>query len=193
MTHINNKKDKIRSKMKRLRNELTMDEVLDKSSSIQNLFNLFRSEHSIENYMSYVSIGNEVRTVGIIEKLLEEGKNVSVPLCIPERTGLVASRIYHLDELEPSYFGLLEPKKEFIRPVEPQAIEMILIPGLAFDRKGNRLGLGKGYYDRFLTRLSANVLKIGLAYRFQIIEEVPIGSWDVPLDIIITDKEIITY
>ena len=193
MTHINNKKDKIRSKMKRLRNELTMDEVLDKSSSIQNLFNLFRSEHSIENYMSYVSIGNEVRTVGIIEKLLEEGKNVSVPLCIPETTGLVASRIYHLDELEPTYFGLLEPKKEFIRPVEPQAIEMILIPGLAFDRKGNRLGLGKGYYDRFLTRLSANVLKIGLAYRFQIIEEVPIGSWDVPLDIIITDKEIITY
>ncbi|MFY9177597.1 MAG: 5-formyltetrahydrofolate cyclo-ligase [Caldicoprobacterales bacterium] len=192
MENIIKEKAKLRVKMKESRNQLTDQDVLDKSKRIQNLLNSILAKSCYNNYMSYVSIKNEVRTIEIIDNLLKNGNNVSVPVCITETTKLIASQIFHIDELVPTHFGLLEPKSDSIRPVEPECLDLVLVPGLAFDRKGNRLGYGKGYYDGFLTKVSSNTLKIGLAYSFQIINEVPVDSSDVPLDIIVTDKEIIT-
>ena len=181
----------LRKDIQGLRNKLTEKEILVKGTKVHGLLNSLLSSSLAENYMCYVSIRSEVRTVEVIKQLIEENKNISVPVCIPETTQLFASQIFRMEELAPSQFGLLEPKSDFMRPIEPEKLEIVLVPGLAFDRKGNRLGYGKGYYDGFLTKVSPRTLKIGLAYSFQIVEKVPIDSLDIPLDIIITEKEII--
>lgn len=191
MNQINKEKKILREKMIGLRNNLTIEEYLNKNRYIQNQFNSLEFRSSFHSFMSYVNMGYEVKTIEIIESLLKDGKKVTVPMCITKTTDLVASQIFSLDELQPSIFGLLEPKKEFVRPTPPRDIEIVLVPGLAFDRIGNRLGYGKGYYDRFLKKLTPNVLKIGLGYNFQVIKRIPVDHFDIPLDIIITEKEII--
>ena len=192
MKDIIKEKKKLRTEMQEQRNRLSEEEILDRSSKIKDQLNSLLTNNSYKNYMSYVSVRSEVRTIEIIKQLLKNKKNVSVPVCVPKTTELIASQIFHMNELVPSHFGLLEPKSDLIRPIEPETIEIVFVPGLAFDRKGNRLGYGKGYYDGFLKRVSPNTLKIGLAYSFQVIEKVPVDSADVPLDIIITENEIIS-
>ncbi|HHZ12396.1 MAG: 5-formyltetrahydrofolate cyclo-ligase [Caldicoprobacterales bacterium] len=191
MDNIRERKKLIRKEMLALRNELTREEYLINNRNIRALFSTITYGYTPQNFMSYVNIGKEVNTRNIIECLLLDGKKVSVPICVTETTRLIASQIYDLAELAPSHFGLLEPIAEFVRQVDPKEIEVVLVPGLAFDRRGNRLGYGKGYYDRFLIKLSPRALKIGLAYSFQIIDEVPIDDFDIPLDIIVTEREII--
>lgn len=190
--NVKDEKDRVRKEILRTRDSLTEDFVNIGSRNILDLFTLHFLDKPYENYMSYVGIGNEAHTKGIIKTLLKKEKNVSVPLCIPKDRDLIASQIYNINELKPSYFGLLEPEKDCLRPVEPEDIEIVLVPGLAFDRKGNRLGYGMGYYDRFLKKLNPGAIKIGLAFSFQILQEVPVGPLDHSLDLIITDEEIIT-
>lgn len=192
MNKISHSKIVLRKEMKKLRSQLTREEIFERSRRIHHNFYSLRLKNSLQNYMSYVSIDNEVSTLELIGDLLDAKKNVSVPICVPETTQLIASKIYNLDELTTSHFGLLEPRNEFIRPVDPMDLDVVLIPGLAFDRNCNRLGHGKGYYDRFLTKISSNALKIGLAYSFQILEQVPKDSFDIKLDIVITEKEILS-
>ena len=88
-----------------------------------------------------------------------------------------------------AHYGLREPvpNPELILP--PHALDVILIPGIAFDRRGHRIGSGKGYYDRFLTRTQA--VRIGLAYDFQVIDRVPAEPHDVKMDWIVTESEMI--
>ncbi|NLJ40699.1 MAG: 5-formyltetrahydrofolate cyclo-ligase [Clostridiales bacterium] len=191
MDNIDNMKSALRTKLGTQRNLLSSNDILEKSMTIKNHFLSLALVNPLKKFMSYVSVGNEVRTIEIINELLIDNKEVSVPLCVPETTQLIASQIFDLNELSPTHFGLLEPRNAFIRAVDPLELDLVLIPGLGFDRGFNRLGHGKGYYDRFLSKLSKDTLKIGLAFSIQIVEEVPIGSHDIPLDIIITEEGII--
>ena len=154
MIDIIKEKKQLRIEMQELRNRITEEEILDKSNKVKSQLNFLLNNNSYKNYMSYVSVRSEVRTIDIIKQLLKDEKNVSVPVCVPETTKLIASQIFHVSELVPSHFGLLEPKSDLLRPIEPQNLEIVLVPGLAFDRKGNRLGYGKGYYDDFLKTVS---------------------------------------
>ena len=93
------------------------------------------------------------------------------------------------DDLKISSYGILEPKKDKIKNISSDKIDLIIVPGVAFDLKGNRMGHGKGYYDRFLNLVKST--SIGLAFEFQIIENIPVESHDKPIDMIITEKRII--
>jgi len=118
---------------------------------------------------------------------------VAVPYCRPQHLEL-----FHLQdwaELQPSRLGLWEPAAELRtadRRVSPWEIELFLVPGLAFDRRGNRLGFGKGYYDRLLQQKSPRAVAVALAFSDQLVPTVPSEpSWDVPVDMIITEREIV--
>lgn len=191
MDELNARKKLIRERMHKQRNSLSFEEVREKSKKIKDtLFSLSYIKES-NKIMTYVSFKNEVSTIDIINELLKMGKEIIVPICDTKDYTLIPSRILSMDELSVSYFGIMEPKEPFIRPVDPKDIDVILVPGLAFDRNRNRLGHGKGFYDRFLRGVKDDAIKIALAYDFQILDSIPAEDWDIPMDLIITNKGIV--
>ncbi|MDP4089106.1 MAG: 5-formyltetrahydrofolate cyclo-ligase [Bacillota bacterium] len=144
-----------------------------------------------EMIFTFVSFKSEVDTHRIIKRALEDKKIVCIPKIKSKEKGIELYRINGMDELKPGYFGILEPV-ESCPAVEAAAFDLILMPGVAFDRKGGRLGYGRGYYDRFLSKLDSESDKIALAYHFQLLDSVPVDIWDVLVDGIITEEEFIS-
>jgi 5-formyltetrahydrofolate cyclo-ligase len=140
---------------------------------------------------SYISYGEEVETVDGIVGLLRQGRRVAVPsMGFPDGEPAF-SLITSWDELSANAFGILEPRREHLCAVAPHHIPFFLIPGVAFDLRGHRLGYGLGFYDRALSGVSARSLLVALAFETQIVDEVPVVSHDLPVDIIITEKRTI--
>jgi 5-formyltetrahydrofolate cyclo-ligase len=142
--------------------------------------------------MSYVSFGSEVATPPLITAALAAGKRVAVPFCVREGRRLIASEVLAFpDDLQPGTLGILEPRPESLRPLAPELIDLVIVPGVAFDRAGNRLGYGAGYYDRFLATLKPGAVTAGLAFAKQIVASVYPEAHDRPVDMVITETEII--
>lgn len=139
---------------------------------------------------TFVSFRSEVNTHRLINHALEEGKTVCVPKIKSKQKGIEVFKIDSLLELEPGYFGVPEPSDK-CPGVDINDIDLILMPGLAFDREGRRLGYGGGFYDRFLTQMDRTVSKIAPAYNFQVLGKVPADPWDARIDGIVTNEEVI--
>jgi len=144
-----------------------------------------RQAQQSESLMCFVSMPLEVDTLPLFRD-----RSMIVPYC--EANEIVPMRILSLNELEPSgNLKLLEPKlsvrQDATRHVLLTRIDVVLVPGLAFDRSGNRLGRGKGYYDRFLRRLPADVLTIGLAFDGMVREWIPHSENDYPVKMVVTE------
>lgn len=139
---------------------------------------------------SYVSFQNEVDTHRIIRHAFDLGKKVCVPKVINREKGMKVLYIESIEELIPSKMGILEPdiNKE---AVAINDIDMAIVPGLAFDNFGGRLGYGGGFYDRFFE--GSNIKKIGIGYEFQILKDVPKEEHDILIDGIITEKNVINF
>lgn len=174
------------------RNALHKEEASRKSNEVKlNLYSLPEFKKA-KNIMFYLSFNNEVDTHKIIKELLKnKQKNIIVPYVLKNNPILQLSELHDFNELEPKTFDILEPKESYIREFNPEKIDIILIPGVAFDLNGHRIGYGYGYYDRFLKTLKQKPVKIGLAFDFQIVDKIPEEKHDVPMDIIITDEKII--
>jgi 5-formyltetrahydrofolate cyclo-ligase len=139
----------------------------------------------------YVGVGAEVATGRLLGRALERGSTV----CVPWRDGndLYLARLLSPDELVPVSFGLLEPPRELAltRLVSPADADLMLIPGVAFDRNGGRLGHGKGFYDRLLERAGAGPLRVALAFECQLVETVPMMTGDERMDLIVTENGVL--
>ena len=131
---------------------------------------------------------NEVATRDLVQVALHEGRRVVCPRALPGGR-LEHYEIGSLQDLEPGRFGLLEPPPDSARAVDPSAIDLVLVPGIVFDREGFRAGFGGGYYDRFLAAIDAP--SIGLAFALQLVDRVPREAHDVPVDAIVTEHEVI--
>lgn len=130
----------------------------------------------------------EVATRDLVRAALREGRRVVCPRALPGGR-LEHYEIGSLEDLEPGRFGLLEPPPDAARAVDPGAVGLVLVPGIAFDREGFRIGFGGGYYDRFLAVIEAP--SIGLAFALQLVDRVPREAHDVPVDAIVTEREVI--
>ena len=138
--------------------------------------------------MVYVSTVFEVDTKPLLKELLAQGCRVTVPSIDEGAKSVVSVEIKDPEkDLLPGSYGILEPRCELVNVFDVKSLDVILVPGLAFDRKNNRIGRGKGYYDRFLKTLPARVKRYGLAFDFQMFDQVPIENWDVPVDQVITN------
>ena len=139
-----------------------------------------------DSVMLYLNMRSEVETTGLLEGLLNSGKQVCAPVVDTERLELVPRRIENLKtELVSHRYGMLEPSKTCpLFPIEH--LQLIVVPGIAFDRNGYRLGYGKGFYDRFLVKCPHAVV-IGLAYQVQLVEDTFPQAWDVPVHHIFTE------
>jgi 5-formyltetrahydrofolate cyclo-ligase len=136
----------------------------------------------------YVSVQNEVDTRQLIEYALRVGKKVFVP--VTQGSGVMGfQEILSLDNLRSARFGLLEPEHDVGLMIEPDDLDLVIVPGIAFDRRGNRLGFGGGYYDRFFER--CNATRVGLAYAFQVVDDIPAEDHDEKMDWVVTEDEVI--
>jgi len=136
---------------------------------------------------TFVGVKSEVSTLPLIEAALGAGKRVAVP--VVEGGALTLYRIDELASLVPAPFGLLEPRAELrdaSHRQDPALVDLFIVPGVAFDRNGGRVGYGKGYYDGLLPKARAGVLKIGIGFDVQLVEAVPMGLTDVRLSRVMT-------
>jgi 5-formyltetrahydrofolate cyclo-ligase len=142
--------------------------------------------------MVYANLPSEVRTLDYLPALRARGKRIALPFCAGDELHLFAWE--SLDELSPGAMNILEPRDELRhRPDRRMAIEqidLVLAPGVAFDRRGGRLGYGKGYYDRLLRRVRPDALVAGLAFECQLVEAIPVTPRDVAMDLVVTEKAI---
>jgi 5-formyltetrahydrofolate cyclo-ligase len=186
-------KKEIRKAILNLRNSLSQDDIEAKSDIIQEKLWALIEDHRFKSVMFYIAFGSEVKTRNCIDKALKMGLNVIVPISIESKSNrdLLPSKLLDpSSELAVGTFGVLEPKPEFRRSFSPNNIELVVVPGIAFDKNYHRIGYGAGYYDRFLPKCS-NSLFVALAYEIQIVEDVFHTEWDVPVDYIITEKMIL--
>lgn len=144
-----------------------------------------------KDIMTFVSLKYEINTIDLIDFMLQEDKNVYIPLTIREEKKLIPSLITSLSELVIGNYGILEPYSENIKPINPNKLEIILVPGLIFSQNGHRIGYGGGYYDRFLSNINSKTITIGYCYDFQLIDSIPKEKFDIPVDMIITNKRIV--
>ena len=122
---------------------------------------------------TYVALPYEVQTWQMIERMLEAGKRVVVPWVLSDG-GLALCEVREPEsDLAPGAFGVLEPVPGKRKDVAPDQLDLVLVPGLAFDAQGHRLGHGKGYYDRLLSKLPDGVPTVGLGYDFQLLKNLP--------------------
>jgi 5-formyltetrahydrofolate cyclo-ligase len=137
----------------------------------------------------YISTMKEVDTHGLIRQLLAMGRELSVPCFETATQRYVVSALHDFDaDLAAGKFGILEPTPMAIRPVASAEIDVTLVPGLAFDETGNRLGRGLGYFDRLLRQTGG--VKIALAFDFQVLDEVPAEVHDFCMDFIVTETRV---
>lgn len=185
-------KSEVRNYIKKRRNELPINLRNEYSSTIHD--KLFAREDFKESDLlfTYISFGSEVDTVAIIQKAFQMNKKVYVPKVEEDKMNFY--EILSFDGLIRSDFGILEPDssrdKMFQSSMMHNEKKLMLLPGLAFDKTGNRIGYGAGYYDRYLGRHPINEwIKIALAYEFQILEAVEHDKYDIPADYIITSEK----
>ncbi|MFZ3170397.1 MAG: 5-formyltetrahydrofolate cyclo-ligase [Carboxydocellales bacterium] len=185
-------KQQLRKDVLRERMALSPAEVSSRSSKICAQLMQMPQFNQARTVMFFIDFRNEVTTGEAIKAIIALGKRVVVPITdIPNRK-LTPSQIVHFPEdLQSGAYGILEPKPECVRPVPPQEIDFVAVPGVAFDVQGNRLGYGGGFYDRFLRRVKPGATLVALAFELQIKEEVYPEAHDYPLHWIITEKRLI--
>lgn len=179
-------KKSLRDSMLEKRNSLGKEEIAERSIKIkENLFGLDEFKKS-KVVMFFVSFGNEVDTHGMIKESLKS-KIVAVPKVADNE--IQPSIMMDFEQLILSgRFGILEPIEA--AKINTKNIHIVIVPAIAFDRKGHRIGYGLGYYDKFLAKVP-KALKIGLAFDFQVVDKLPIETHDIPVNLIVTDKGII--
>lgn len=184
-------KKQMRKNFKELRDKLNTEDVLKNSEAILKTLTPYPFWQEAKHIMCYLSFGNEVQTKSIIERAWQENKQVIIPVCQPKTFEIIPSHLISFDDLEPRTMGILEPKEGRLRPVNPEIIQLVLVPGVAFDLSGHRIGFGAGYYDRFLPKLTPGTPKIALAYEIQLSPiTLPADQYDMKMDYICTEKKL---
>ena len=178
-------KGQLKESMLKRRDSLPKEDILEKSRIIQNnLFNLGKYSNS-KTVMFFVSFKTEVNTHEMIVEALKN-KTIVVPKVMHHE--IEPSVIIDLSNLMPARFGILEPIEAM--KIAYKNIDLVLVPGIVFDKDGHRIGYGFGYYDKFLTKVPKAV-KIGLCFDFQVVDKFPKEEHDVPVDFIVTEERIV--
>ena len=181
-------KSELRDGFKSKRSGMPDEVKLNMDVEIQCRFLTLRQYSECDTLFTYVSKEIEVDTYSLIKAALANGKRVAVPRCINDTREMEFYYIQSLEDLEVGSFGVMEPITDRCELVTDFSKGLCIVPGLSFDAEGFRLGYGKGYYDRFLTKFGGET--VGLCYSNCIKWKLPHGYYDRPVDLIVTDRYI---
>ena len=173
-------KKTLRSQIRDLKRAMPEEEILLRSKKLGELFTATEAYHNAKSIYGYLPYNQEVRTVAMLQKAQQDGKRVAVPKVYGD-----TMRFLWLDDLsqvEKSEMGIPEPVSD--EPVADDETALVLMPGVAFTEKGDRMGYGGGYYDRFLAA-EPNHPTVALCYAFQMVESLPTEEFDIPVDLVL--------
>lgn len=184
---IREHKDALRKKYKQIRREMPESVKKSRDDMILSRLLSLSAYRNCRTLLTYVSTGIEVDTLGFIKQALADGKTVAVPRCVKGTRDMVFYIIKSLDDLEIGSFSVMEPIPKKCAKLKKFDGALCIIPALAYDRYGYRLGYGKGYYDRFLSA-HKGLIRVGIEYCCCMETELMHGRYDVPADILVTEK-----
>lgn len=173
-------KHELRSHIRSLKRQMTESEIEEKSEKLRLLFtatDAYRSAKALYGYMSY---NQEVRTLPLLEQALRDGKRVAVPKCYGADMRFIW--VDDLTKMEKSSCGIPEPIAD--GPIADDETALVLMPGMAFDRQGRRIGYGGGYYDKFLAAEPEHPT-VALCFDFQVVEQLPTEEFDIPVGLVL--------
>lgn len=181
MIHL--KKQKLREEILKKLHNISKEEKEKKVKALRKKLFSLKEFKKAKCVMFYVSKHYEVDTHDMIDEAIAMGKKVVVPITLKEEKMLKPSELRDREkELIKSHYGIHQPGEEHIRPVPLEEVSLMVVPGIAFGKNGHRLGHGGGYYDRFLEKAPAGVYTVGLAFDFQVVDELPTHTTDIPID-----------
>jgi 5-formyltetrahydrofolate cyclo-ligase len=189
---IHEKKQAIRTEITKLFTDMSDDVRNEKNQAIED--RLFEFANFLESNIAllYMNTGAEVATRNIIKKALDYNKIVVLPVFNMEKHKVGLMKVDNLkNQLKQGPRGGLEPDAAKCKKVPIDCIDIAIVPGIAFDEKGARIGTGMGFYDRLIPNLPITTRKVALSFEDQLIQQVPMEHHDKHIDIIITDKRII--
>lgn len=183
---IRARKDVLRGNCKEIRKNMEMDYLKKASHAITEHLMASSMYQEAKTIFAYMSYGKEVITDEFIERALADGKNICIPLCLPGNQ--MEAKLYRSEEdLHIGKYGIREPREDG-KVVLPEEIDLAIIPCVACDKRGNRLGHGAGYYDRYLEH--AKFRKVALCPEQLILSNVAVSKQDITMDVVITEDGI---
>jgi len=191
-TLIRDRKQYIRRLIRAVRRGLSEAERLAHSRRVWERVAALPCYQHARVVLGYMAFDHEVLTDGLMQQTMASGKQLVLPMVLGDRQDMALYVIEDLGcDVAPGYRGILEPQPQRTRAVAPETLELALIPGVAFDLRGGRLGFGTGLYDRLLSRLPRGIPTVGLAFDFQVIPRLPFQPHDMLLEAIVTEHRII--
>lgn len=184
MEKIQIAKDKLRKEVSIIKNKLSKEELICKSEEVLSVVEITGVFQNAKSIFIYNSLSDEVNTSSFIQKWIDQKKFY---LPVIKEDNLIFREYNASTQLSKSTLGILEPQSDDF--FNYKTIDLVVIPGIAFDRKMNRLGRGKGYYDRFLKEIKAP--KMGICFDFQLYDQIPFSDLDVKMDYIVSENDLI--
>lgn len=185
---ISERKKGLRQKMLAMRRALSANETESRSFSLkENILSLPEYKNA-KKIMAFLAMKGESNLDGFIRQALLDGKEVYIPVCLPERQ-MEARRLIDMEHFEKGPLGLRNLPAGY-EVTSPESLDLVLIPGLAVSQEGIRLGMGAGYYDRYLARVPFEK-RVAALWDFQVIPDIPSEPFDQKIAKIVTDKSVI--
>lgn len=182
---VTREKDALRRRLRAARAAIPPAERARLAAAVEERLFALPALRRARTVLVFDAFGSEVPTEELVRGLMEQGKRVLLP--VVQGRDMFAAELRPGDPLVPTSYGPREPAQR--TPVDPAEVDVVVVPGLAFDRKGYRVGYGAGYYDRYLARLPERALRVGIGFHLQLVEGVPRRAGDEPLDVVVTDRE----
>lgn len=192
MEEIKEKKQELRKDMEKKLALLSADELINHNKAIEQRLFEFANFLEARIILFYINLGCEVPTLDIIKKSHEYNKIIVIPVFNQSNYRFKLMKVDNIDtDLLEGAHGKREPDPKKCKLVPIECIDIAIIPGIAMDEKGGRVGPGNGFYDRLIPELPVTTRKVGLAMEYQVVPQVPMESHDKYVDIIITEKRVI--
>ncbi len=182
-------KQAVRQTIQKIRDLIPSDQRKSKTKKIAENFYSLKQYSEAKNILIYYPFRSEIDTTVIIKRALKDNKRV----ILPRVSGKELELFYVKDikkDLKPGTYGIMEPDRDLCSPAKYTEPDIVVVPGVGFDRNKNRLGYGGGFYDRLIPKLSKNIQKVALCFQMQIIDSVPFFDHDARVDKIITENEV---
>lgn len=187
-------KKELRKRLLQQRKELSREDCRKASKSICKRLTALDLYKEADMIFAYSSIKNEISCDYLIEKAIADGKKVALPRVINSEDNDIEMQFFYIDEnaeLESGFMGICEPEEDYSTLAVPSGKTLIVLPGIAFDRKFARIGYGKGFYDRYLSLYGENSQSVAVCYDFQLFDEIPSDEHDIPAGAIVTPTEVL--